>query len=149
MPDGPLSTAAIRLRHIPSGRAGQARALVADDPPLVLIVEDEALLALTLQAELEDAGFNTAMAATAADVAEVLQAEIPAAAIVDLRLRDGLTGPKIAETLIDLDVLVVVCSGEPADSVVHLPVLAHVQKPSSPDVLLDIIRGATLPDHQR
>lgn len=61
----------------------------------VMIVEDEALLALDIERIVEEAGYR--VAAIAADRSEALanagKADI---ALVDLNLRDGLTGPAIA-----------------------------------------------------
>ena len=66
----------------------------------ILIVEDEALVALCAAETLEEAGYE--IAGIAADMAEALRlaaAERPDVALVDLRLNDGLTGPQLTHEL--------------------------------------------------
>jgi len=63
--------------------------------PSVLIVEDEIFVATDIARILEDAGYR--VAAIAADREEALEAGPEAEiALVDINLRDGLTGPQIA-----------------------------------------------------
>lgn len=65
----------------------------------ILIVEDEMLVALELEAILEDLGYMSAGIAPDAEGALSL-AEMPIdLALVDLNLRDGLTGPEIGMRL--------------------------------------------------
>jgi CheY-like chemotaxis protein len=64
----------------------------------VLIVEDEILVAMDLERILEDAGYR--VAAIAADQREAFSAASDVdLAFVDINLRDGATGPKIARDL--------------------------------------------------
>lgn len=64
----------------------------------VLIVEDEFLLALQLEDILADGGH--AVIGTVPDCASLDKLQIaPDVALVDLNLRDGLTGPEIARRL--------------------------------------------------
>ena len=64
----------------------------------VLIVEDEFLVALQLEDILLDNGY--AVLGTVADAASLaMLGEAPDVALVDLNLRDGLTGPAIARDL--------------------------------------------------
>lgn len=61
----------------------------------ILIVEDEILVALDIERILSDAGYH--VAAIAADRDEALSLPTaPALAFVDVNLRDGKTGPRIA-----------------------------------------------------
>lgn len=64
----------------------------------ILIVEDEVLVALELQSVLEDAGYEVVGVAPDRNSAE-RHAETADLALVDLNLRDGLTGPEIGRTL--------------------------------------------------
>lgn len=64
----------------------------------ILIVEDEILVALELQSALEDAGYEVVGVAPDKDAAE-RHAEPADLALVDLNLRDGLTGPEIGRML--------------------------------------------------
>lgn len=64
----------------------------------VLIVEDEFLVALQLEDILLDNGY--AVLGTVSDLASLATVgEAPDVALVDLNLRDGLTGPAIARDL--------------------------------------------------
>ncbi len=68
-------------------------------PPTVLIVEDEMLVAIDLEASLEEHGYRPV--GIAADMARALElAQVrPDVALVDCNLRDGLTGPMIGRML--------------------------------------------------
>jgi len=58
--------------------------------PLVLILEDEALIALNLRDELQDAGYGVAGPfTTCAAALEWLETETPDTAILDATLKDG------------------------------------------------------------
>jgi two-component system, response regulator PdtaR len=65
----------------------------------ILIVEDEMLVALSLRITLEELGHECVGIAPDLDTAMRLASECPDLALVDLNLRDGLTGPQIGETL--------------------------------------------------
>ena len=65
----------------------------------VLIVEDEMLVALELEMILEDLGYESVgIAADLGAAARYFDQQIDLA-LVDLNLRDGLTGPQIGERL--------------------------------------------------
>jgi CheY-like chemotaxis protein len=67
-------------------------------PAKVVIIEDEVLLALDIERVLEDGGFT--VIGIAADREEALELAAEAElALVDLNLRDGLTGPDTAAEL--------------------------------------------------
>ena len=62
----------------------------ANGRPLVLVLEDEALIALNLQDDLQDAGYEVAGPfTTCAAALEWLQTETPDTAILDAALKDG------------------------------------------------------------
>lgn len=62
----------------------------ANGKPLVLILEDEALIALNLQDELQDAGYRIAGPfTTCAAALSWLQTATPDTAILDAALKDG------------------------------------------------------------
>lgn len=80
----------------------------------ILIVEDEIIVAMDLEATLEDFGFETV--GIAADTTSALQlgATIPDVALVDVNLRDGPTGPEIGARLArDFGVNVVFITANP------------------------------------
>lgn len=65
----------------------------------ILIVEDETLVAMDLEDLLQDLGYQpVGIAADARDAWELAQAQ-PDLALVDLNLKDGLTGPEIGRRL--------------------------------------------------
>lgn len=65
----------------------------------VLVVEDQPLLALELCMVLEDAGFEVVGTAHDRDEAlQLIETCDPALALIDVNLRDGMTGPGIADT---------------------------------------------------
>jgi CheY-like chemotaxis protein len=65
----------------------------------ILIVEDEYLVAADLEAALEELGYASAGIAPDLDTALMLAASKPDLALVDIHLRDGQTGPLIAQRL--------------------------------------------------
>ncbi|GLS88781.1 response regulator [Cypionkella aquatica] len=80
----------------------------------ILIVEDEIIVAMDLEATLEDFGFETV--GIAADTSSALQlgAANPDVALVDVNLRDGPTGPEIGARLArDFGVNVVFITANP------------------------------------
>ena len=65
----------------------------------ILIVEDEYLVAADLEAVLEEMGYSCAGIAPDAETALALASHKPDLALVDIHLRDGRSGPQIAERL--------------------------------------------------
>ena len=65
----------------------------------ILIIEDEMLVAMELQAILEDLGYEVVGIAADAAATWPLLANRPSLALVDLNLRDGPTGVEIARRL--------------------------------------------------
>ena len=83
-------------------------------PPSILIVEDEILVACEMQAILEDAGYRCAGIALDLPAAARFFDEPVDVALVDLNLRDGLTGPQIGEQLSRSGVPVIFITANPA-----------------------------------
>lgn len=67
--------------------------------PRILIVEDEYLVAADLEATLDEFGYETVGIAPDLETALALAAAKPDVALVDIHLRDGPTGLKIAQRL--------------------------------------------------
>lgn len=68
----------------------------------VLIVEDEALLALELEALMLEQGFEiVGCAASAEDAVRLAREHRPDLTLLDMNLNDGLTGPAIAKIVCD------------------------------------------------
>lgn len=113
----------------------------------VLIVEDEYLIALDMEAALEDAGYVSAgIASTREEVRARIARERPDIALVDLHLADGLTGPSIGEELGRQGVRVVFVTANPALVAEGVPhALGVVEKPADEDVIVDVVRWAGAP----
>lgn len=80
----------------------------------ILIVEDEVLIACEMQAIIEDQGYRCAGIATDLLAAARHFDEPLDLALVDLNLRDGLTGPQIGERLSHAGVRVIFVTANPA-----------------------------------
>lgn len=86
----------------------------ADMPANILIVEDEMLVALEMQAILEENGFCCVdIAPDLGRAAEYFETDLDLA-LVDLNLRDGLTGPQIGRGLSQAGVPVIFITANPA-----------------------------------
>lgn len=106
---------------------------------VILIIEDEPLIALNIQHAFEDEGARTISTHTLA--AALLAVEEPrlAAAIVDHALGDG-DSSEICQRLKQRNVPFVIYSGF-NDLHGHCAEAAHVNKPESPAVLVATIKG--------
>lgn len=109
-----------------------------------LIVEDEIFVALDLERILLDGGYN--VVAIAADAESALEAA-PACrfAFVDVNLRDGPTGPRIAERMArDYGVKVVFVTANPAQiDCGRECALGYIRKPFSEAAILAAAALAT------
>lgn len=82
--------------------------------PKILIVEDELLIACEMQAILEDGGYSCAGIVSDLAAATPYFQEHLDLALVDLNLRDGLTGPQIGARLCAGGVRVIFVTANPA-----------------------------------
>jgi len=117
----------------------------------VLLLEDEALIAVSLQDDLEEAGYGVAGPFMAcADALSWLEVHQPDFAVLDTVLKDGPC-KEVALRLTSLGVPLLVYSGL-AEDMNALPELASatwVEKPATTKVLLQALaglrHGATVP----
>lgn len=79
----------------------------------ILIVEDEMLVAMELESILHDSGFEPLGIAPDLATAEEYFDQPIDLALVDLNLRDGLTGPEIGKMLGDKGVTVLFLTANP------------------------------------
>ncbi|TQN60511.1 response regulator [Agrobacterium tumefaciens] len=78
----------------------------------ILIVEDEALLALELESEIQAAGHNVVgQAATSKSALAVIETERPEFAFVDVQLLDGPTGVDVGRRLAEKGIPYIFVSG--------------------------------------
>ena len=80
------------------------------ESPLVLVADDEALIALDLECALSEAGFTVAVVRSCSEANLFLNEHTPAAAVLDVSLSDGECH-EAAKTLADLGVPFVVYTG--------------------------------------
>lgn len=100
----------------------------------VLVVEDEALVAMLVEDALMDAGAEVVgPVATVADALELLRLQLPEAAVLDLNLA-GETSTPVADELARRGVPFVVATGYGADGLPpghgNVPVLAKPYDPA-------------------
>ena len=110
-----------------------------DSRPLVLILEDEALIALDLQDELRDAGYEVAGPfTTCAAALSWLETATPATAILDTALKDG-SCRAIVQELTRRKVPFLIYSGYYEDRQLQpeFPHVTWIEKPVPSSVLLE------------
>lgn len=114
----------------------------------VLIVEDEFLIALDMEAALQDAGYTVCgIASTRAEALNRARAHRPDIALVDLHLADGVTGPSIGADLVEQGTRVVFVTANPALVAGRLDgALGVVSKPADTGTILDVIGWALVGD---
>lgn len=101
-----------------------------------LIVEDEIFVALDLERILTDAGYQVVGIAADSDTA-LAAAPQCGFAFVDVNLRDGPTGPRIAERMVhDFGVEVVFVTANPAQIGDGDGALGYVRKPFTESAIL-------------
>jgi len=108
-----------------------------------MIVEDQALIGMSLEAFLEDAGFAVAgVFMSNADALKWLEGDAPDIAILDIMIKDG-TSLEIARALKSRGVPFTVYSGLPAkvDCPPELRNVPWLEKPVSRETLLGVLGG--------
>jgi DNA-binding NtrC family response regulator len=108
----------------------------------VMLLEDEALIAFDLQAELEDAGYSVAGPfATCASALEWLAGNKPDLAVLDTILKDGPC-KDVALRLAEQSVPFVVYSGHSdLNTLPEFNGATWVEKPALPQNILDALDG--------
>ncbi|QFY62794.1 response regulator (plasmid) [Rhizobium grahamii] len=102
----------------------------------ILIVEDDSILAADLREIVSSFGFETSGIADTWETAKAL-APFSTIALVDINLRDGATGPRIAQYLAsEFGVAVVMVTGSPEDVRSGLlDVVGVISKPVHPTII--------------
>lgn len=111
---------------------------------LILIVEDDFMIARDLGAELNFLGFpNTEILSNSADALEFIAKGAPAIALLDINLGSGKTSEAIATELLRLDVPVLFISGYGDQAILppHLSQIPILTKPITP---ADLTRGLSM-----
>jgi CheY-like chemotaxis protein len=103
----------------------------------ILVVEDEAFIALDLVMAIEDAGaIAVGPAATVAEALELIRFDPPDGAILDVNLPDGAIGPVLDALRAIAGVVVHTGAGVPPDLRAAHPEVAVFSKPTDPFDLL-------------
>lgn len=119
----------------------------------ILIVEDEAIIAMALAAELEDAGHKIVeVAHTGNEALDIITSQPVDLVILDIKLGDGMDGLQTLEKIRKIDdPYVFVVSGNSdaptAQRIAALGVERFFVKPVSPSLLLESIE--TLPQNNK
>lgn len=115
--------------------------------PKILIVEDEVLVALQLEDVIERQGYKVIAIVPDRASLDCID-DPPDVALVDLNLRDGLTGPEIAHALAGrYGCKVVYVTANPGDIVDPAKTaIGIVQKPFSSDAIRDAVNFALTED---
>lgn len=88
-------------------------------PQAVLIVEDEAIIAIDLANHLDDMGFKPLVASTVIDALLIVQSQQVDFAILDYRVGGATTG-EVAEVLREKQVPFALCSGSDLGLAAHI-----------------------------
>ena len=109
----------------------------------VLLVEDEFLIALTMETTLSDAGYTVlGPVATVARALELARQDIPDLALVDINLRDGGSGIELAREMHSRWMVpVLFVSGQRMDALANRDVaLGFIGKPFEAAAMLAGVR---------
>jgi DNA-binding response OmpR family regulator len=111
----------------------------------ILIVEDNALIAMTVEATLSEAGYTVLGPAASTDRAiEIAERIPPRIALMNIELRDGSSGIELARTLKQRGgTTVIFVTGQVADAREHRSVaIGFLAKPCTDEALLATIKIA-------
>ncbi|WP_244490402.1 response regulator [Rhizobium sp. Root708] len=110
----------------------------------ILIVEDDALIAADVQDIVASSGYEVVGIADSFESAQRL-APFATIALVDVNLRDGATGPMIAQYLAnDFGVAVVMVTANPEMIVTDLSkVIGLISKPAHPQLIGSVLQYLT------
>jgi DNA-binding response OmpR family regulator len=114
-----------------------------------MIVEDQALIGMSLEAFLEDAGFAVAgVFMSNVQALKWLESDAPDIAILDIMIKDG-TSLEIARALKSRGVPFAIYSGLPpkADCPLELQNAPWLEKPVSREVLLSVLSELARPEN--
>lgn len=114
--------------------------------PRILVVEDSVLVAMAIEAELMDRGYDVIVAGSLTAARERLRQGTLGAALLDVNLPDGTT-LDLARELVALTIPVAICSGIDSGSVpVGYPPTVRFEKPVPPEQLGDWVDSVLRPE---
>ncbi|WP_426233257.1 response regulator [Pararhizobium sp. DWP3-4] len=109
---------------------------------IILILEDEPLIAMDFEQILKNAGFTTHICYSCSEASAWLADHSPDAAILDICLKDGsCTG--VASRLHQNSIPFIVCSGSTQDEIDPIFIRGEwVSKPCQPKILVNAIKNS-------
>ncbi|NEX94784.1 response regulator [Caulobacter sp. 17J65-9] len=117
----------------------------------VLVVEDEALVALTMETVLEDAGFEVADTVVSGQAAiDACDAQTPAVVLMDINLKgpmDGIEAARLVRERCGVQVVFVTGQGDAAtrERAMAGGPAGYLRKPFTPEALVAAVRAALRP----
>ena len=109
----------------------------------ILVVEDEALIAMSIEMQLQDMGFNTIVVSSVTAAEAALHKGGVDLAILDYTLRDGEKTIPVAEVLRKERIPFIVCSGSQFNDMAAIfEGVAVLPKPYTDDCLADAVMAA-------
>jgi DNA-binding response OmpR family regulator len=110
---------------------------IFEGSPRVLIVEDEAIIAMSLADSFEEAGAEVlGPAASVREALSLLDRDEPDAALLDVNLLDGEVTPVALRLLAQgVPILIYTGRGPPAALAVHEPAVPVIIKPARTEIL--------------
>lgn len=108
----------------------------------ILVVEDEAITALDIKFQLEDAGYTVFVADNASDAYDICEKENIDLVVADINIKGDVDGIEMAENLSQKDIKIVFLSANPNNVDIHLkndedPI--YVKKPINISDFIEII----------
>ena len=128
--------------------SGPVQRMDCRERPLILLVEDEMIIAFDLYDRLEDSGFEVdGPYPSVARAMSAIGAMRPQAAVLDVQLTDGDVMP-LADRLMEMDVPIIFHSGHAKPDVLkqRYPAATICAKPCSHGMLEDSLRSLLVPD---
>lgn len=105
--------------------------------PLILVVEDSVLVAMAIEDALQMRGYDVIVASTLSAAQRLIEQRVPAAALLDLQLPDGLS-LDLAQRLHQMGCAVAMSSGFERDAIPEShEFVVQFRKPVSPEILAE------------
>jgi len=103
----------------------------------ILIVEDDALIALSIEDILTEAGHTVVgLAPSKLRASHLARQTHPDLALIDLRLSDGMTGADLARDFVKSHLPTIIVSALPREFDETIPKLPYISKPFTSEMLL-------------
>ncbi|WP_448205544.1 hybrid sensor histidine kinase/response regulator [Azospirillum sp. sgz302134] len=145
-----LTVPSVTARAVPNGRSVDQPAATSAAQGLVVVVEDDAIILLSMRAMLEEWGYQVVAAMSAEEAVETLANldQRPSVIVADYRLREGRTGLQAIRDIygvcgVRVPAVVLTGDTDPA-RIAEVQQSGHrlLHKPVSPALLRDVLSSA-------